>query len=323
LKTTVKCINKKIFCCIPWTEYCDYPLARKLIKDKLSRCMAHIRVVIPSFPNGIGLTQEEADEFYDWLKNDLNGFATVERLTSDQAPRVTKWSGNADDSTFNHFYVYQFEHCIDQCEYDYIARIETDFDSDDWDKIEKIIDEDFDLITVGMGATHRHGGDVSFTIFKRDLLLNIEDLTFNMVTQRKIHYDYDVNSEILFGENSNDYILFDRNTCLLNMDEQYRYDIFQWSVFRCIENSNKVYLINPNKINLEHYVGMTQQYFTFRRMNVSEHSKQVADQDNRREIYASMINYIQKMKRTIDIDNYNLFTPYKKLIEKFCNTYDM
>lgn len=310
-------MDKKIFCCIPWTEYCDYPLFRKLIKEKLSKCMSHIRVVIPSFPHGIGLTQTQADEFYNWLKNDLDGFAVVERLTPGQAPRVTKWSGNADDLTFNHFYVYQFEHCLDQCEYDYIARIETDFDSDDWDKIEKIFDKDFDLITVGIGTTHRPSGDVSFAVFKRDLLLSIEDLTFNMVTQRKIHYNYNNNSNQLFGTDVDDCILFDKSNLLTSSDEPFTYDIFQWGIFRCIEKSNKVYLINPKKINLEHYVGMTQQYFTFRRINSPDHTAQVADQYNH-QTYVSMKQYIRKMKQTIDLNNYNLFPPYKDLIEKFC-----
>lgn len=313
-------MDKKIFCCIPWTEYGDYPLCRKLIKEKLSKCMSHIRVVIPSFPNGMGLPQEEADNFYEWLKKDLEGFATVERLAKDQAPTTTKWSGNADDLTYNHFYVYQFEHCLNQCEYDYIARIETDFHTDDWDKIENILKQDFDLVTVGIGPTYRPAGDVSFAVFKRDLLLSIEDLTFNMVTQRKIQYWYNHDSHKLFGVDSEDVILFDKNTLLNKSDEPFRYDIFQWAIFRCIEKSDKVYLINPLKVNLEHYVGMTQQYFTYRRINFTDQSPQAGDV-NLRFGDDSLTKYIRKMKQRIDMNNYNLFPPYKKVIDRYSELY--
>lgn len=37
-------MNKSILCCIPWTEYYDYLLYRKLIKEKLSKRMVDIRV---------------------------------------------------------------------------------------------------------------------------------------------------------------------------------------------------------------------------------------------------------------------------------------
>lgn len=315
-------MNKKIFCCIPWTEYCDYPLFRKLIKEKLSKCMAHIRVVVPSFPHGINIPQEEADKFYDWLRDDLSGFATVERLPLEQAPKVTKWSGQASDLTYNHSYVYQFEHCMDQCEYEYIARIETDFNTCDWDKIEKMFDEDFDLITVGIGCTHRPPGDVSFAVFKRDVLLGIEDLTFNMVTQRRIQFSYHNGNNDLFAKGAKDAILFDKTKCLYKSDEQFRYDVFQWAVLRCVEKSDKVYLINPMNVDLEHYVGMTQQYFMFYRFCRKDDNITPQPTDANMHVDESpLTKYIQKMKQQIDINNYNLFPVYKKMIEKYCQVY--
>jgi hypothetical protein len=36
---------------------------------------------------------------------------------------------------------------------------------------------------------------------------------------------------------------------------------------------------------------------------------------------SSILRYVSKMKQEIDIDNYNLFPPYKKVIENYCEVY--
>ena len=312
-------MNKQILCCIPWTEYCDYPLCRKLIKEKLSKCMAEIRVVIPSGPHGIKLSQEAVDEFYEWLKEDLKGYAIVERIAIDHTVQTTtKWSGNTNDRTFNPLYAYQFEHCVDQCKYDYIARIETDFVTDDWDKFEKALEQDFDVVTVGIGMTHRPAGDVSFFACKRNLLLNIEDLVFTMTTQRRIWYSYHNNSDQL-REATTDHMLFDKNTMLQKSEEPFLYDIFQWLVFRCIEQSEKVYLINPITVKFDHYVGMTQYYFMYRRLKSPDQTPQPSDALNHPN--SPWMKYIELMRSELDINNYNLFPPYKTLVDNYCLEY--
>ena len=312
-------MTKKILCCIPWTEYCDYPLCRQLIKEKLSKCMTEIRVVIPSFPNGIKLSQEDADKFYEWLKEDLRGYAIVERVTIDHTvSKTTKWSGNTNDRTYNPLYAYQFEHCLDQCQYEYVVRIETDFVTKDWDKFEKALEEDFDVVTVGIGMTHRPPGDVSFFACKRDILLSVEDLTFTMTTQRKIWYAYHNNCKE-FREATTDHILFDKNTMMQKSDEQFMYDIFQWAVFRCIEKSDKVYLINAITVSFDHYVGMTQHYFMNRRINAPDQTSQANDGTNQSQ--SPLMKYIEYMMKEIDIDNYNLFPHYKATIKKYYELY--
>tara|TARA_R110000868_G_scaffold329126_2_gene589952 strand:+ start:3169 stop:4023 length:855 start_codon:yes stop_codon:yes gene_type:complete len=282
--------------------------------------MTDIRVVVPSFPEGIELKSSDVDDFYNWLTDDLRGYATVERITLDKSPKVTKWSGKVEDNTYNHFYTYQFEHCLDSCQYDYIARIETDFHTNDWDKFEKALLEDFDLITLGLGPTHRHAGDVSFAVFKRDLLLSVEDLMFTMSTNRKIQFNYNYNSDKQF-RNTDGHILFDKNQFLHKSDEQFRYDIFQWAIFRCIEKSDKVYLMHPLNVKTEHYVGMTQQASMYRRIKFTTQTPQLTDFHaiNKNSV---LMKYIEQTTSEIDINNYNLFPPYKILVEKFCEDCD-
>lgn len=312
-------MNKQILCCIPWTEYCDYPLCRKLIKEKLSKCMTEIRVIIPSGPHGIKLSQEAVDEFYNWLSEDLRGYAIVERSVIDHTvTTTTKWSGNTNDRNYNPLYAYQFEYCVDQCNYDYVARIETDFVTKDWDKFEKALEEDFDVITVGIGKTHRSAGDVSFFACKRSLLLNIQDMIFTMVKQRKIWYSYHNNTEEL-RTSGPDYILLDKAKMLQKSDEEFLYDIFQWCVFRCIEQSDKTYLINPITVNFDHYVGMTQHYFMYRRLKSPDQTPQASDGLNHPQ--SPWMKYIHYMRDEIDLNNYNLFPPYKTLLDNYCIEY--
>ena len=303
---------KKISCCIPWAEYCDYPLCRKLIKERLSKCMAEIKVIIPSIPSGIDISQEQANEFYEWLKQDLEGYAIVEQLSADGLPVTTKWSGTQLDSTFSHQYLYPFEYCVDQTNCEYVARLETDLVIDEWDKIEKVFNEDFEIVVLGIGSTHRPHGDISFFVIKRDFLLNMKDITFLNLEKEVIRYTYHNNQRELF-ENVKDYLLIDNETLLKETDQRRTYDHYEWGLLKCIQLSNKAYLINPMKVKYHHFLGITQKYFTHRR---GEPLVDLAIESD-----PSILRYVSKMKQEIDIDNYNLFPPYKKVIENYCEVY--
>lgn len=303
-------MRKKIMCCIPWSEYCDYPLSRKLIKENLSKCMSEIRVIIPSIPDGCDISQKEADDFFEWLSNDLKGYATVERITNNKFPNTTKWSGNQGDNTFSPRYLYPLEYCIDTSDTEYVARIETDFVTDDWDKIQTILDQDFEVLTLGMGSTYRPHGDICFFVVKRELL-NDPDITFLNTTRKTIRYIYHNTSTETFGH-PDPFIKIDTTQLWDVKDDLRMYDHYEWTLLRCIEKSNKAYLVNPMNVSFDHCFGITQQYFMHKRgETVTEPPIW----------HPSLLRYVERMKQRIDIDNYNLFPPYKKLIENYCEVY--
>ena len=305
-------MDKRISCCIPWAEYCDYPLCRKLIKEKLSKCMTEIRVIIPSIPSGIDISQEQSNEFYQWLKSDLDGYAIVEQLPADNLPITTKWSGSQIDSTFSHQYLYPFEYCVDKTDCEYVARLETDLVIDDWDKIETVFDEDFEIVVLGIGSTHRPHGDISFFVIKRDLLLNMKNITFLNAEKEVISYNYHNNQRELF-EDAKDYLLIDSKVLLKETDQRRTYDHYEWGLLKCIQSSNKSYLINPMKVRYHHFLGITQKYFTHRR---GEPQVDLQIESN-----PSILRYVKKMKQELDMNNYNLFSPYKNVIENYCEVY--
>lgn len=302
---------------MPWGEHCDYPLARKFIKEKISKTMAEVRVLIPSFPEGTGISQKESNDFFDWLSEDLKGYAIVERLNRKFIPPQTKWSGNKSDGNLNYHYSYPFEYCLDNYSgYDYIARIETDFYTKDWEKIEKILEKDFDLVTLGTGLKkhnkteiYRPNGDISFFVIRKDFLLSLEDLSFNDVERRNIHLREPHGGDGV--DNPEDYTLFDRNKHLAKSDDKKSYSDFQWMLALTAEKSDKVYVIDPNKVLYHHFLGKTVAYISYTRgIRHATDSK-----------YDALLRYINYMKSEMDINNYNLYPPYKKFIEKYYDEY--
>ena len=301
-------MNKKIYCCIPWAEYGDFPLARKLIKEKLSKCMAKIQIVVSSFPEGLHITQQQSNEFIEWLRNDLKGYADVKVITIDQVPQTTKYSGNLRDGNYKHGYSYPLEVCLDECEYDYIARIETDFVTKDWDNIEKIFDEDFDLITTG--HFHRELIDISCFVAKKEVLLSLENLRFDETEQRSIKFAPNGLGSCS-GNIFDTYCVFDRkNGIISNPNETKSYDQLQWALMQFCEKSDKVYIINSNVVEFKHYLGMNiRQYAHLRNISLEK------SHDDR------FLQYIDRVKLEINIDDYNLFPPYKSLMENYCEVY--
>jgi len=300
--------DKKIYCCIPWAEYADFPLVRKLIKEKLSKCMHKIRIVISSYPEGMEISHQDSQDFINWLKNDLGEYAEIHVITMDDVPQETKWSGNLKDHNYKHGYSYPFEVCVDDCDVDYIARIETDFVTSDWDKIETILNEDFDLITTGQ--FHRELVDISCIIAKKETLLSLEDLRFDETTKRSIKFAGNGLASCS-GNNQDVYCLFDRQKGIIsNLSEQKDYDQLQWALMQFCEKSDKVYIINSNVVEFKHYLGMNIRLFG--------HLRNVQMEKGHDDKF---LQYIERLKSEIDIDNYNLFPPYKKLIENYCDVY--
>ena len=304
-------MDKKILCHIPWSQYCDYPLMRKLIKENLSKTKTDIKIIVPSVL-GLGISENDSIEFINWLRDDLSGYATVENIEYKDAPENTRWSGKKSDGSLSFQYTYPFEYCIEKyTDYPYIARIETDFATKEWHKIEKILEKDFDFVTIGTGLK-KHGktevyrpfGDVSFFVTRRNVLLNLPELTFLNIDCKHVNIRECHGHDGI--ENSEDYTLFNRHTHMTF--QTYVLDHFQWMLSLIMKSSDKVYVIDPNKVLHHHFVGKTSAYYCCVRGN-----KHIISDKK----YDGLLRYINYMKSELDIDNYNLFPPYKKLIEKY------
>ena len=77
-----------------------------------------------------------------------------------------------------------------------------------------------------------------------------------------------------------------------------------------LEKSDKVYIINSNVVEFKHYLGMNIRQFA--------HLRNIKLEKNHDDKF---LQYIERMKSEIDFDNYNVFDPYKKLVESYCEQY--
>ena len=302
-------MTKRIHCCIPWIDYCDFPLARKLIKEKLSKCMHQIDVVVSPYPHALGISESDSRDFGEWLRDDLRGYANVVSIHNDHAPLTTKWSGNQTDGTYKHGYGYPFEYVVDRCEVDYVARIETDYITFEWDKIQSVFNEDFDFIS--NGAFHRDCGDISFMVWRKDYLLSLPDIHFLEIEKPLIHFGANCNNGEYANATSQPYCIVDNHKDVLSADTTRVYDQYQRVLMQSHLYSNKTYVINHANVKYAHLRGMSTRYYGHLR-NLTLHNDQ----------HDMFIRYIDAMNQEIDINNYNLFEPFKKIVLDYYPQYN-
>lgn len=312
-------MNKNIFCGIAWMEFFDYPMLRKLIKEELARDIKKIQISIPSNPGAFGKSEKDADEFLNWLQNDLSCCpnVTVNKFTINDVPEITKYSGNKTKGDLSLCYVYPIEYCFEKCDQEYFLRIETDFFTTDWRRIKKFIDEtDFDLINTG--CLENGPLDVSFWCLKMQAFNEyVTDKTFlngNFYPYTDIQGLPQAMSRRMSSQDTDHLIAsnINRQTDVLKRDHSYNYDHFQWMMFQIINKSDKVFVLNPKSVDIRHYISMNQSTAHYIRTN-----KFCALQDDK------CFKYIETCKVHGLYENYNMYLPYKNVMDKYYEDYKL
>lgn len=310
-------MNKKLFCGIGWSELFDYPLLRKLIKEELTHDVKKIQISVPSHPHSFGRNEKDAEEFINWLRDDLSCCSNVivSNFTINDVPEPTKYCGSRTKGDLSFGYMYPIEYCFDRCDQEYFLRIETDFYTSEWSKIKKFIDEnDFDLINTGCLANGPL--DVSFWCLKMQAFNEfVTDKTFLNGTFYPYSDIQGVPPAISrgFGGPETDNIIaynINRSTDLLKKEHSYNYDHFQWMMFQIINKSDKVFVLNPRGVDVRHYMAMNQSCTNYLRTNTF-----CSLQDDR------YFKYIETCKIRNCYDNYNIYPPCKELMDRYYNDY--